>query len=181
MYAEEKSSSVKSEDTGFYIMLLGNVTSLILNCYSVSFLLFPRSPFSLTPHFILSFPFISTFHVHSRWLVWILVLSALPISPYAVAVRLKPTVHASPHINAARELAAVHLMRRQQLSPKIFWDFSLSDVSAMLVRSNWISGIVTFADKPSLRTSTLFSQGLLHPWHTLLSYYDQIPHFYSLT
>ena len=89
-------------------------------CYSNFPSLF-RSPLSLTlSSFILSFLFISTIHMHARRSVWILVPSALPISPYVVAVRLKPTVHASPHINAARELAAVHLMRRQQLSPKIF-------------------------------------------------------------
>ena len=57
------------------------------------------------------------------------------------------------HINATRELAAMHLMQRQQLSPKIFWNSSLSDVSAMLIRSNRISGIVTLADKPSFRAS----------------------------
>ena len=45
MHAEEKMSSAKSEDNGFYIMLLGNVTRLILNYYSVSFLLF-LIPFS---------------------------------------------------------------------------------------------------------------------------------------
>ena len=47
----------------------------------------------------------------------------------------------------------MHLMRRQQLSPKIFWDSSLSDISAILIRSNRIFGIVTLADKPSLRAS----------------------------
>ena len=37
---EKKTSSAFAEDIGFFIMLLGKVTSLIFNCYSVSFLLF---------------------------------------------------------------------------------------------------------------------------------------------
>jgi len=40
---EEKMSSAKFEETGSYIMLLSMVISLILDCYSISFLIF-RSP-----------------------------------------------------------------------------------------------------------------------------------------
>ena len=53
-------SSVKSEDTGSYIMFLGNVTSLVLDCYSVSFLIFPI--LSLTPSFF--FYTVFPFHLH---------------------------------------------------------------------------------------------------------------------
>ena len=62
----------------------------------------PLISFSLFS-FIPPLLFISTFHLYARWLVLILVLSALPISPHVVAVRLKHF-----YINAVRELAAVH-------------------------------------------------------------------------
>ena len=38
---KEKVSSAKSEDNDSYSMFLGDVTSLVLHCYSVSFLIFP--------------------------------------------------------------------------------------------------------------------------------------------
>ena len=174
-------SSAKSEEICSYVFLSSLITKSVLDA-TVIFPLFLNPHVSLPPpSFILSFLFISTFHVHARRSVWILVPSALPISPYVVAVRLKSTVQAHLHINATRELAAVHLMRRQQLSPKIFWDSSLSNIFIMLVRSNWIFEVVTLIDKPSLRTSTSSGRGHFHPQYTLLSYYDQIPPFYSST
>ena len=64
---------------------------------TVIFTLLSLLPVSLTASsFILFFLFISTFHVHARRSVWILVPSTLLISPYVVAVRLKSTVQASP-------------------------------------------------------------------------------------
>ena len=36
---KEKMSSAKYEDTSSYIILLGEVTSLVLDCYRVSFLI----------------------------------------------------------------------------------------------------------------------------------------------
>ena len=86
-------SLAKFEDMDSYIKFLGNVTSLILECYNYIFSDFSDPPI-LLPHssFILSFIFISTLHVLARWSVWIIVPSALPISPYVVTVRLKYTV-----------------------------------------------------------------------------------------
>ena len=47
----------------------------------------------------------------------------------------------------------------------------------MLVRPNWISVVVILAVKPSSKTSAKSVRGSFHPWHTLRSYYDQIPPF----
>ena len=47
----------------------------------------------------------------------------------------------------------------------------------MLVRPNWISGVVILAVKPSSRTLSQSGQGRFHPRHTLQSYYDQTPPF----
>ena len=67
-----------------------------LFCFSLFLLLFldPLISFLLFS-FILSLIFISTFHLYARWLVLILVPSALPISPHAVVVRLKHIIQAS--------------------------------------------------------------------------------------
>ena len=52
---KEKASSVKSEDNDSYSMFLGNVTSLVLRCYNVSFLIF------LIPFHGISLPLYSFF------------------------------------------------------------------------------------------------------------------------
>ena len=65
--------------------------------YYSNFLSFPIPFVSLPPFsFILSLLFVSTFHVHARRSMLILVPSALPISPYVVAVTLKSTIQVSP-------------------------------------------------------------------------------------
>ena len=93
---EEKMSSAKFEETGSYIMLLSMVISLILDCYSISFLIFDPLVLLPPPSFILSHLLISAFHVHARWLVLILVSSAPPKSLHVAAVRLIITVQMSP-------------------------------------------------------------------------------------
>jgi len=60
-------------------------------CYN-NFPLFFDPSISLPPFFILSSLSISTFHVHVRRSMLIFVPSALPISLYVMAVRLKFTV-----------------------------------------------------------------------------------------
>ena len=89
------SSSTKSEEVYSFILLKSPITSFILE----SLLVFP---FFFDP--LISFPlfsfipplhFISTFHLYARWLVLILVPSALLISPHVVAVRLKHSAQVS--------------------------------------------------------------------------------------
>ena len=89
------SSSEKFEKVCSFILLKSPVTSFFQN-------LSWFSPFFFDP--LISFPlfsfippllFISIFHMYARWLVLILVSSALPISPHVVAVRLEHTVQAS--------------------------------------------------------------------------------------
>ena len=68
---EEKSSSAKSKEVCSYILLTNPITSLVLECYLVSLFSFFLNPLiSLPPSsFILSFLFISTFHLYARWLI----------------------------------------------------------------------------------------------------------------
>ena len=65
----------------------------------------------------------------------ILVPFASSISLHVVAIRPKHTVQVSPPHNAARELAAVHLMWRQQLSLEILHDHVLTYSSVILIFS----------------------------------------------
>ena len=65
----------------------------------------------------------------------ILVPSAHSISLHVVAVRLNTLFRYHLHINAARELATVHLMWRQQLSLEILHDHVLSYSSVILIFS----------------------------------------------
>ena len=90
------SSSAKFEEVCSFILLKSSITSFF---FFESLLV---SPFFSDP--LISFPlfsfippllFISTFHLYARWLVLILVPSALPISPHVVAVRLKHSTQAS--------------------------------------------------------------------------------------
>ena len=96
VYNEEKSSSEKSKETNSYVFLSSLITKSVLDATIIFPLFFDHRVSLPPPSFILSFLFISTFHVYARQSVWILVPSALPISPYVVAVRLKSTFQALP-------------------------------------------------------------------------------------
>ena len=110
------------------------VSSRLLQCFSLCFPipLSHCSPSLYISFFLFSFP--STCSL--SWLILILVPSTPSPSLQVVVVRLKTTVQVSPHINAARELAAEYLMQWQQLSPQIFQRFFLFDVFAMLIYSH---------------------------------------------
>ena len=89
------SFSTKSEEVCSFILLKSLITSSIMESFFfLPFSLIPSSRFFLFS-FILPLLFISTFHLYARWLVLILVPSALPISPHAVVVRLKHIIQAS--------------------------------------------------------------------------------------
>ena len=166
---------VLSKVRGYLFLYISHEFYYIVSswCYNVFYVFFSIPIVSFPPsYFVLSLLFISTFHVHARWLVLILVPSTPPLSPHVVAVRLKTTVQYYLHINVARELAAKHLMWWQQLSPKIFQDFSLSNVSTMLINTNETSWNVTMSDRQSLQISALVSRGCIYPRPTLLSHYN---------
>ena len=67
------------------------------------------------------------------------------------------------HINAARELAVVHLMWKQQLSLEILYDHVLSYSPVVLIFSYEMVWKVAFVGKTLLRTSALVNQGRVHP------------------
>ena len=60
---KEKASSVKSEDNDSYSMFLGNVTSLVLCYYSVSFLIFSIPFHGISLPLYSSFSTILAFHL----------------------------------------------------------------------------------------------------------------------
>ena len=173
MLTKEKTSSAKSEDNDSYSMFLGDVTSLALCYYNVSFLIFFH-PFSWhISVFIqlifnnLGFPLVD----HPS-----LYLSVYPIEHPFLPILCVGEANIALfkglfHINATRILTAELLMWWQQLPPQIFQDFSLYFVFAMLICACRTSRNVLLDDRLPIWTSAWFIQGGISLRHAFLCHY----------